>query len=422
MASSAAIEARRSPEALARTHDRRAHAAHHGAHVGEVEVDQAFLDDQVDDAGDARVEHLIGEHERLGEGGLLVRHAEKVLVGDGDQGVDVLADLGDAGIGDAHAPGAFEVERPGHDADDEDAQLLGGARDDRCGARPRAATHAGSDENHVRAGDLSANVLDRLLGSGLADLGLGAGAEALGEIDAELQFVLGAGGRERLRIRVGDDEVDAVQAAEIMLLMALQPAPPTPMTVMRGLRSASFGSCSLMLIASEPPCAPIEPQGSGHLVALRESGPQPLPDAPEISPAERFAAPYRRSLPVARRRDRQKASNRRERGTAHTLRQALERLRPRYPYRTAKRVGGELAQTHERACATRQNHTPPCKVHDVGLVEALAHQTENARHAWADDPGKLRFRRLPARAFLFACKGIGEGLVLVGLGHNSRAV
>ena len=144
----------------------------HGAHVGEIEVDQAFLDDQVDDAGDARVEHLVGQHEGFGEGRLLVGDAEQVLVGDDDQRIDVLAQLGDAGLGDAHAPRALELERLGHDADGEDAELLGGARDDGRGARAGAAAHAGGDEHHVRAGDLRADLLDRLLGGGFADLRL----------------------------------------------------------------------------------------------------------------------------------------------------------------------------------------------------------------------------------------------------------
>ena len=65
---------------LAGAHHRLAHLAHHGADVGEVEVDEAFLDHQVGDAGDAGVEHLVGHREGVGEGGLLVGDAEQVLV------------------------------------------------------------------------------------------------------------------------------------------------------------------------------------------------------------------------------------------------------------------------------------------------------------------------------------------------------
>src|SRR4029079_3729498 len=100
-----------------------------------------------------------GEDEGLGEGRLLVGDAEKVLVGDDDQRVDVLADLADADLGDAHAPRTLEVERLRHDADSEDTELFGGAGDHRGGASAGAAAHAGGDEHHVRAGDLRADLV-----------------------------------------------------------------------------------------------------------------------------------------------------------------------------------------------------------------------------------------------------------------------
>ena len=65
--------------------------------VGEVEIDQAFLDHQIGDAGDARIEHLVGHREGVGEGGLLVGDAEQVLVGDDDQRIDRLLQFDDAG-------------------------------------------------------------------------------------------------------------------------------------------------------------------------------------------------------------------------------------------------------------------------------------------------------------------------------------
>ena len=48
-----------------------------------------------------------------------------------------------------------------------------------------------------------------LFGGGLADFRLGAGAEALGDLQAHLDDALGARRGERLRVRVGDDEIHA---------------------------------------------------------------------------------------------------------------------------------------------------------------------------------------------------------------------
>ena len=112
------------------------------------------------------------------------------------------------GLGDLHAAAALEMERLGDDADGQDAHLARGPGDDGGGAGAGAAAHAGGDEHHVRAGEVIADLLQRLLGGGLADFGLRAGAEALGDLQAHLDDAFGARRGQRLRVGVGDDEVD----------------------------------------------------------------------------------------------------------------------------------------------------------------------------------------------------------------------
>ena len=94
-----------------------------GPDVGEVEIDEAFFQHQLDDAGDARVEHLVGQHEGFGKGRALVGDAEQILVGNDDQRIDVLAQALHAGFGNAHAPRALELERLADDADRQRAEL-----------------------------------------------------------------------------------------------------------------------------------------------------------------------------------------------------------------------------------------------------------------------------------------------------------
>ena len=50
----------------------------------------------------------------------------------------------------------------------------------------------------------------RLFGGGAADFGPRAGAEALGDLEPELDAAVGGRSVERLRVGVGDDEVDAL--------------------------------------------------------------------------------------------------------------------------------------------------------------------------------------------------------------------
>ena len=106
---------------------------------------------------------------------------------------------------------AFEVERLGHDADGEDAHLARGLGDDRRSAGAGAAAHAGGDEHHVGAGQMIADFVDHFLRPRRADIRLRAGAEALGHLRAHLDDALGLRHGQRLRVGVGDDEVDALQ-------------------------------------------------------------------------------------------------------------------------------------------------------------------------------------------------------------------
>ncbi len=56
-----------------------------------------------------------------------------------------------------------------------------------------------------------ADLVDDLFGGGAADLRLRAGTEALGHLHAHLNLAGGLGCGQRLRIRIGDDEFDALQ-------------------------------------------------------------------------------------------------------------------------------------------------------------------------------------------------------------------
>ena len=162
-------------------HERAAHVAHDRLHVGEVDVDDAVLGDEVADALDGLVEDLVRFAARVDEREVLVAEEEELLVRDGDERVDLLGELRETGLGAAGALTTLEQERLRDDADREGALFAGELRDDRRRARSGAAAHAGGDEDHVGPGDelLDAlNVLERRLATLLR---VGAGAEPPGD-------------------------------------------------------------------------------------------------------------------------------------------------------------------------------------------------------------------------------------------------
>ena len=102
---------------LAGSHHGFTHFAHHRADVGEVEVDQARHDHQIGDTANARVKHVIGHVEGVGESGLVIGHAEQVLIWNDDQRVDIALQFLNPGLGRVHPVAALEMKRLGHHPD-----------------------------------------------------------------------------------------------------------------------------------------------------------------------------------------------------------------------------------------------------------------------------------------------------------------
>ena len=113
-----------------------------------------------------------------------------------------------------HPAAAFEVERLGDHADSQNAHLAGRPGDDRSRACAGAAAHSSGDKDHMRAGEVIANLLQGFFRRGFANLWLGARAEALGHLKTHLDDALGAGRRQRLSVRVGHNEIDPGEARD----------------------------------------------------------------------------------------------------------------------------------------------------------------------------------------------------------------
>ncbi len=157
------------------------------------------------------MQHVVRSGIRFEPRDLAAEDLDQLVVRDDDQRVDLLLQLLDAELRDLLAL-AFEAERPRHDRNGEDPQPLGDFRNDRRGAGSRSAAHPGGDEQHVGALDDLGDailVLDRGVA---ADLGTRPRAETAREVRAELQLRARGALLERLRVGIGDDELDALHA------------------------------------------------------------------------------------------------------------------------------------------------------------------------------------------------------------------
>ena len=176
---------------LASAHHGLAHLAHHRANVGKVEIDLAGLDHQIGDTGNALVQHGVGDVERIGKGGPLIRQPEQVLVRNDDQRVDIGLHLFDAGFGLCHPALTFKVKRLGDHADSQDAAFAGSARDNRGSPGTCATTHAGGYEHHVAVGKFTHHRFDTFLGGGASNIWLRSGTKALGYGRTKLDLATG---------------------------------------------------------------------------------------------------------------------------------------------------------------------------------------------------------------------------------------
>ena len=196
---------------FARAHHGLAHLVHHGANVGEVQVDQTGTDHQVRHTLHTLIKHVIRHGEGFGEGGLFIGQTEQVLVWNDDQGVNDLLQSGDALLGLTHALGPFELEGLGHHTHSQHTQLTRGLRDDRGRAGAGAAAHASRNEAHVRPGQMVDDFFDRFFGRSTPDRGARTRAQPFGHLDTDLQPMLGLVLLKRLRVGVGHNEIDTLE-------------------------------------------------------------------------------------------------------------------------------------------------------------------------------------------------------------------
>src|SRR5579875_2018917 len=199
--------------AAADGHQRRARLGHDGLHIREVEVDQAGLGDQLRDALDALPQHIVHDHEGGLQRGPLLDHLQQALVGDSDQGVDLVLQARQALLGNLATAGALEVERLGHHCHGQRTAALGDLSHHGGGAGAGPPAHAGGDEHHIGLAAQVEQLLGTLLGGALPDRGIAARAEAPGQLLADGDADRRLRALQRLLVRVQRGELDTTHAS-----------------------------------------------------------------------------------------------------------------------------------------------------------------------------------------------------------------
>ena len=189
-----------------------ARVAHDGGNVGKVEVDDDILAvaDELGDGADGLLQNIIRNAECVGEGDLLVGDEFQAVVRDNDHGIDLIGEVGNAGLSLLHAVRALEAEGLRHDGDGQNACVMRDLRDNGCSAGAGAAAHTGGDEDHVGALEHLRNERLGFFGRFLANIRLGACAHAAGQLFADLHLILALGLFKVLLIRVDRNKLDAL--------------------------------------------------------------------------------------------------------------------------------------------------------------------------------------------------------------------
>src|ERR1700737_2996679 len=194
--------------AVADANQRLTGVLHDRLDVGEVEVDDARLGDQVGDALDALAEDVVRHAECLFEGRLGARDLGEPVVGDDDESVDLAAQGLDALLGGVVADAALECERPRYDADGQCAGLFRQLGHDGSRPSPRAAAHSGGDEDHVGFLDHGRQLGPALVGGVASARPVAARAQAPRDLVAHLDLDVRLASLERLLVGVDGDELD----------------------------------------------------------------------------------------------------------------------------------------------------------------------------------------------------------------------
>ena len=180
--------------------------------IGKIDVDQTGNINDIRDTFDTKIQDAIRDEERFFNRHFLVDSLQQAIIVDDNHAVHTLGEFADAIFGDTNAFRTFKSEWARNDANRQGSDFSSDLCDHRRTAGSGSATHACCDEDHVGFLEVFADHFAVLLGAFLTDFWVGSGPESSGEFVAHLDADVGVAAGEHLRVGVGGDEFDSLQA------------------------------------------------------------------------------------------------------------------------------------------------------------------------------------------------------------------
>ncbi len=180
----------------------------------EADVDEAGANDEADDGLDRLGDHVVRGSEGFVDALFGEHEFAHAVVVEGDEGVGEDGEFVESGFGLVAGTLPFEGEGHGGEDDNEGSFFAGDAGNDGSRAGTGAAAETGAEEHDAAAFHSFPDFIFGFEHGLVAEFGIAAGAEAFGEVHAELDLFFGEAGAEGADVGVEREQLGAVQAVE----------------------------------------------------------------------------------------------------------------------------------------------------------------------------------------------------------------
>src|SRR5215510_8333229 len=195
----------------ASAHDGLALTPHDRAHIREVQIDQAWHQDQVRNALHRLPQHIIGHLKRFTQRRAFINHLEEALIRDYDQRINMIPQFMNADLRLLHTLASLKRKGFGDDSDGQNIFLTGHTGDHRRRPCARATAHAGGNKHHISPFQSLHDGLTVFLRCLPANIRVGSSPQTPRQIPPQLQTDVCLGGFECLDIGVGSDKLHSLQ-------------------------------------------------------------------------------------------------------------------------------------------------------------------------------------------------------------------